>query len=381
MAKVKVTFMSETKQTLNRNEKLVYATGVLGFGCEESSSMPKQIDKKKFTWVIKNFSSLESDVIYSDEFIAGGCKWRLVAFPKGYNNTSDLSLYLVVANAESLPCGWRIHAVISLSVVNQCSEKVSQVRVKKKWFDEKDPEWGFKYMIRLEKLMAKNGGFMVDNEVKIVAEVHVLEVIGDLDVSDKSEEVTQPLKKIKIDVAGTSDLLKESPSDCVVNVNGFKVLSSQAELVKLIFQRHPDIAIELQVKNQHLRTACMYVLLKLIDTLCQKELSYDDLVGVDSALTYVKDSGFKVDWLEKKLEEVKEKKMEEQIGETLRQELEKKMKDCKQKCSEKEALLEKENKELKDLKQKCLDIEALLEKEKAKVLATVAAPLTLDDVV
>ncbi|ESQ51201.1 hypothetical protein EUTSA_v10016883mg [Eutrema salsugineum] len=343
--------------------------------------MPKQIDKKKFTWVIKNFSSLESDVIYSDEFIAGGCKWRLVAFPKGYNNTSDLSLYLVVANAESLPCGWRIHAVISLSVVNQCSEKVSQVRVKKKWFDEKDPEWGFKYMIRLEKLMAKNGGFMVDNEVKIVAEVHVLEVIGDLDVSDKSEEVTQPLKKIKIDVAGTSDLLKESPSDCVVNVNGFKVLSSQAELVKLIFQRHPDIAIELQVKNQHLRTACMYVLLKLIDTLCQKELSYDDLVGVDSALTYVKDSGFKVDWLEKKLEEVKEKKMEEQIGETLRQELEKKMKDCKQKCSEKEALLEKENKELKDLKQKCLDIEALLEKEKAKVLATVAAPLTLDDVV
>ncbi|VVA93372.1 unnamed protein product [Arabis nemorensis] len=73
------------------------------------------------------------------------------------------------------------------------------------------------------------------------------------------------------------------------------------------------MALEFRAKNQHLRTGCLNVLLSLIDMLCQslQDLSIDDLVGADSALTYVKDSGFKVDWLGKKLEEVKEKKKEE----------------------------------------------------------------------
>ena len=79
--------------------------------------------------------------------------------------------------------------------------------------------------------------------------------------------------------------------------------------------------------------------------------------------------------MERKLEEVKEKKIEEQIGKTGMQELEEDLKVLKQKCSDIEALLEKEN-------QKCSDIKALLEKEKTKVLAAARAPpLTLDDVV
>ncbi|CAH2060446.1 unnamed protein product, partial [Thlaspi arvense] len=76
-----------------------------------------------------------------------------------------------------------------------------------------------------------------------------------------------------------------------------------------------------------------------------QDLSYDDLLGADSALTYVRDSRFK---------------------------------ESKLKFSFKEALFEKEKEELKNLKKKCSDIETWLEKEKAKVFA---APLTLDDVV
>ncbi|VVB06129.1 unnamed protein product [Arabis nemorensis] len=64
--------------------------------------------------------------------------------------------------------------------------------------------------------------------------------------------------------------------------------------------------------------------------------------------------GHKVDWLEKKLEEVKEKKKEEQIGVARMQEVE-------------ETLT------------KCSDVKALLEKEEAKVLAVRAPALTLDD--
>ncbi|EOA23198.1 hypothetical protein CARUB_v10018779mg [Capsella rubella] len=146
----------------------------------------------------------------------------------------------------------------------------------------------------------------------------------------------------------------------LMDVNGFQVLSSQVDFLNVIFEKHPDIAIEFRPKNPHLRKACMTLLLSLIETLCQppQNLSNEDLVEADNALTYVKASGFKVDWLEKRLEEVKEKKVEEQNGEIRIQELEE---------------------GLNELKQKCLDMEAMLEKEKAKVLAA-RASLKLEDV-
>lgn len=157
----------------------------------------------------------------------------------------------------------------------------------------------------------------------------------------------------------------------------------QVESVKRIFERHPDLALEFRAKNQNMRTSCINVLLNLIDTMCQslQNLSIDDLGQAEKAVTYLKDSGFKVDWLEQKLEEVKEKKMEEHIGETRMQELEEDLTVFKQKCSDIEALLQKDKEELKDSKNKCSEIEALLEKEKAKVLAARAPPLTLDDLV
>ncbi|KAG7564483.1 hypothetical protein ISN44_As10g012470 [Arabidopsis suecica] len=158
----------------------------------------------------------------------------------------------------------------------------------------------------------------------------------------------------------SSHLQKEAS---LVDVNGFLVLPSQAEAVKHIFKKHPDMALEFRAKNQHMRTSSINLLLNIIETLCQslRDLSIDDLGQAKLALTYLKYSGFKVDWLERKLEEVKEKKMEEQFGKSRMQELEE---------------------ELKVFKQKFSDIEALLEKEKTKVLAaTRAPPLMLDDVV
>ncbi|CAA7043622.1 unnamed protein product [Microthlaspi erraticum] len=96
------------------------------------------------------------------------------------------------------------------------------------WFDQKAPDWGFKWMFPLGKLKAKKGGFLVNGEVKIVAEIEVLEVIGKLDVP---EEATDPLKTLKRneDGAVSSTLLEETPKDLVC-INGFQVLSSQLGL-------------------------------------------------------------------------------------------------------------------------------------------------------
>ncbi|CAL9247682.1 unnamed protein product, partial [Arabidopsis halleri] len=203
-----------------------------------------------------------------------------------------------------------------------------------------------------------------------VPHLDIRQVIGRLDVSKESLEVNQPLKRIKLN--GDCGVVTSS-----VDVNGFQVLPSQVESVKRIFERHPDMALEFRGNNQQLRTSCINVFLNLIETLCQslQDLTIDDLDQAEKALTYLKDSGFKVDWLEPKLEEVKEKKIEDLFDKYRMQELEKDLKVFKQKCSDIEALLEKK-------KQKCSDTEALLEKEKTKMLAAARAlPLTLDDVV
>ncbi|KAJ4866182.1 Protein RESTRICTED TEV MOVEMENT 3 [Raphanus sativus] len=88
--------------------------------------MEKQSDKK-ITWMIKTFSSLQSEIVQSDIVVVGRCRWRLKAYPKGDNKAYHFSLYLGVADSEYLPLGWRRHAKFSLTVVNQFTEKLSQL--------------------------------------------------------------------------------------------------------------------------------------------------------------------------------------------------------------------------------------------------------------
>ncbi|CAA0384504.1 unnamed protein product [Arabidopsis thaliana] len=193
---------------------------------------------EKFTWVIQNFTYLQYlQCSQSNIFVIGGCKWIL----KGYHDAKYLSLFLMVATSKTLPCGWRRHTRFRLTVVNQLSDELSQQREMEKWFDQKLFLSGYQ-MLLLTKLIAKKGGFLVNNEVKIVVEVDVLQVIGNLDVSEESLEVNQPMKRIKLNDDGAS--VKES-----IDVNGFLVLPSQVESAKRVFERHSDMALEFRAKN------------------------------------------------------------------------------------------------------------------------------------
>lgn len=116
----------------------------------------------------------------------------------------------------------------------------------------------------------------------------------------------------------------------------------QVQSVRRIFEVHPDIAVEFRAKNQHLRTTFMNFLHSLIQTLYQplEWLSNEDLVEADIAVTYLEDVGFKVDWLEKKLNQLKEKKEREQSCEARVQEIEAQLHDLKHKFeTEKSELL------------------------------------------
>ncbi|KAF3651249.1 hypothetical protein FXO37_18096 [Capsicum annuum] len=76
----------------------------------------------RFSWTIENFSRLNVKKLYSEVFHVGGYKWRILIFPKG-NNADHLSMYLDVADSQSLPYGWSRYAHFSLAVLNQVHNK------------------------------------------------------------------------------------------------------------------------------------------------------------------------------------------------------------------------------------------------------------------
>ncbi|XP_006405464.2 MATH domain and coiled-coil domain-containing protein At3g58370 [Eutrema salsugineum] len=318
---------------------------------------------EKFTWVISinNLSYLQS-IICSDIFVVGRCKWRLVSYPKGRNKRIEyLSLFLEVADHKSLPCGWRRRAKIRINVVNHLSKERSKMKggtESDMWFNQQTPGWGFGAMLPLRELYAKDGGFLTDGKVEIVAEINVLKVIGKFDV-EEAENSTQPLKKMKLNVSNDSLISKTELLS--VDFNGFQILPSEVESVRRIFEKHPDFASEFRSKNRHLKSTYMNFLLGLIETLCQspQELTDDDLDKASVGVSYLEKGGLKVDWLEKKVEEVKEKKKKVDTGRARVQEM---------------------DDELKKLIKKCIDIKDLVDKEIEDITAANVS-LSFDDVV
>ncbi|CAD6229664.1 unnamed protein product [Miscanthus lutarioriparius] len=95
---------------------------------ESASAVENQLvpdtSTSRFTWCIENFSKRNVRKHYSDDFIVGGYKWRVLVFPRG-NNVEYLSMYLDVADSNLLPPGWSRNAQFSLAVVNQLDSKAS----------------------------------------------------------------------------------------------------------------------------------------------------------------------------------------------------------------------------------------------------------------
>ncbi|CAA7048065.1 unnamed protein product [Microthlaspi erraticum] len=199
------------------------------------------------------------------------------------------------------------------------------------WFDQKVPSIGYKDLITLTKLHAGEG-FMVNGEVIVAVNVDVLEVVGKLEES--------------------------SPVMETIDVNGFQVLPSQVDSVDRLFGRHQDIASKFRPKNPYMKTAYMNVLLSLTQSLCQspKEISKDDLADKYAALSYLKEAGFELCWLEKKLDGIKEKKEKEEA------------------CL---ARLQEMKDQLQPLKRKYTELEAEIDNVEAELLAARAPDLSL----
>ncbi|THG12020.1 hypothetical protein TEA_020733 [Camellia sinensis var. sinensis] len=140
----------------------------------------------RFTWRIENFSRLNTKKLYSEFFVVGGYKWRILIFPKG-NNVDHLSMYLDVADSANLPYGWCRYAQFSLAVVNQIHNKYSVRKETQHQFNARESDWGFTSFMPLGELYDPGKGYLVNDTCIIEAEVAVRRVVDYWTYDSKKE--------------------------------------------------------------------------------------------------------------------------------------------------------------------------------------------------
>ncbi|KAJ1410275.1 Ubiquitin specific protease, conserved site [Sesbania bispinosa] len=140
----------------------------------------------RFTWRIDNFSRLNTKKLYSEIFVVGGYKWRVLIFPKG-NNVDYLSMYLDVADSASLPYGWSRYAQFSLAVVNQIHNKYSVRKDTQHQFNARESDWGFTSFMPLGELYDPSRGYLVNDTLIVEAEVLVRRIVDYWNYDSKKE--------------------------------------------------------------------------------------------------------------------------------------------------------------------------------------------------
>ncbi|KAK8942800.1 Ubiquitin carboxyl-terminal hydrolase 13 [Platanthera zijinensis] len=140
----------------------------------------------RFTWTIENFSRLNTKKLYSEIFVVGGYRWRILIFPKG-NNVDHLSMYLDVADSTTLPYGWSRYAQFSLAVVNQVHSKYTLRKDTQHQFNGRESDWGFTSFMSLGDLYDPSRGYLVNDTCIIEAEVTVSKVVDYWNYDSKKE--------------------------------------------------------------------------------------------------------------------------------------------------------------------------------------------------
>ncbi|KAM1157590.1 hypothetical protein FF1_028163 [Malus domestica] len=147
----------------------------------------------RFTWTIDRLTMLNTKKLYSDVFLVGGYKWRILIFPKG-NNVDHLSMYLDVADSGNLPYGWSRYAQFSLSIVNQIHSKHSIRKETQHQFNARESDWGFTSFMPVGELYDPARGYIVNDTCIVEADVAVRKVIDYWSHDSKKETGSVGLK-------------------------------------------------------------------------------------------------------------------------------------------------------------------------------------------
>ncbi|KAB2627273.1 hypothetical protein D8674_020891 [Pyrus ussuriensis x Pyrus communis] len=176
--------------TENCEQKTTHSDSLVEMYTEEY----KDIFSGTFTWRVEHFSKLQSKH-YSDVFIIGGFKWRILMYPRGCRGDGYLAIYLYVADASTLPSGWSICAQFMFTVVNQLNRNKSKTLEfhKDNEFKEEVTTLGYRFVtLSFSKLHDCTEGYLVNDTCIIEVKVYVLEAEID---EDENEEGSSSLVK------------------------------------------------------------------------------------------------------------------------------------------------------------------------------------------
>lgn len=94
----------------------------------------------------------------------------VLVYPNGKEGDNYLSASLLVSNFQDLPPGWWITTNFSLCIETNSQYRRRVLAASEKCFDANNPSWGKIYWLHRREL----NGFLVNGDLKIVAQVEVL---------------------------------------------------------------------------------------------------------------------------------------------------------------------------------------------------------------
>ncbi|XVE76887.1 hypothetical protein DITRI_Ditri13aG0016400 [Diplodiscus trichospermus] len=172
------------------------------------------------------FAEAESIEKYeSGVFESGGYKWRLLLYPNGNtkgNGDGCISLYLQIAETETLPLGWQVNVNFKFFVFDQIRDKYLTIEdagaVKR--FHQMKTEWGFDQLLLLECFNDASNGYLVNDSCIFGAEVFVIEYKA---YWEELSMIKQPAgNPISFKIENFSKLDKECYDSPLQSVAGFK---------------------------------------------------------------------------------------------------------------------------------------------------------------
>ncbi|KAM0965889.1 hypothetical protein TB2_021397 [Malus domestica] len=136
-----------------------------------------------YTLKLESFSMLKELTgdhrFESDEFEAGGYKWKLVIFPYGNkkkNVEGHISIYLQMARTDSLQPDWEVYVDFRVCLLDQ--EKGTYVvfqddKIMQKCLHGAAPDVGFDKLISLKELADASNGYVINDTCVFGVEVFV----------------------------------------------------------------------------------------------------------------------------------------------------------------------------------------------------------------
>ncbi|XP_010524595.1 PREDICTED: MATH domain and coiled-coil domain-containing protein At3g27040 [Tarenaya hassleriana] len=150
-------------------------------GRGECLSMIKDPSSSKHVWRVDNVSKLDKNCYFSDAFFSGDRKWKIQLYPKGtrQGTGSHVSVYLVLAEPETLPVGTKLFAEFTIRMFDQLQGRHIAGKATN-WFSEKRKENGWMKYVSVGYFNQPSSGLLLKDVCLLEADVCLHGIVAPL---------------------------------------------------------------------------------------------------------------------------------------------------------------------------------------------------------